>query len=648
MCGIIAYFSSTKTLSEKKLIQSMRTIFHRGPDSMGYWTSSNKHVALGHVRLSIIDLDEGNQPLHSVCNRIHAVVNGEFYQFEQIREELAQKGYRFRTHSDSEILVALYQEYGTECVKHLRGEFSFVLWDEGRQRLFACRDRFGIKPLYYSIYQGNIYFASEAKALFALGIPCQWNLDMVHSHESFLPSQKDTIFENVHSIKPGHFMLASKDSIQSHCYWDFNYPTEESGLFDASDDELIGQFRQRLEEAVKIRLRADVPVGCYLSGGLDSCSVLGLMNQLSSKPIDTFTVSFNDSMYDEAEIAKEMSDLVGSNHHCFKIDEQMMCDNFSDAIYHNETLIFNNNTVAKFLLSRFTQNAGLKVILTGEGSDEVLAGYPIFREDMLRYDNKGQDPVIIEELIKQLHERNKASHGLFSTSNDDNDLSQAKDLLGFIPTMLKATSAGGAILSALHNDEYDNQIRANNPLTHFLNSLNMKQLQGRSPLIKSLYLWSKSILPGFILVQLGDRMEMAHSLEGRVPFLDHHLVEFLTRVPNHLKINGLNEKYILRESVKDVITNTVYKRQKHPFLAPPASVKTNPFNQLILDTFHGDVLKHNPFYSQKKVLKLLDKAKSLPAMQAQELDKIFMHILSMCTVENRFKPNFIAEKTSVV
>ncbi len=639
MCGIAAFWSRTKVVERSRMQAALRTIHHRGPDEQGLWYSQNNQLALGHVRLSIIDLLTGTQPLHSQNNQIHAVVNGEFYDFEAIRQDLKLKGYVFKTLSDSEILIALYQEYGTKCLTHLRGEFAFVLYDETKDYIFAARDRFGIKPLFYSLVNQQLYFASEAKALFALGVKASWDLETVHSLENQLPRQAKSIFKNVEAIKPGHFIIATPEGVQSHCYWDMQYPKQDELDRDISDKEWIEAFRARLSQAIKLRLRSDVPVGCYLSGGLDSCSVLGLMSEIRGRGLDAFTLSFDHPTFDEADIAKETSDFLGTNHHVYNITSEMLRDHFNEALYHSESFIFNNNTVAKFMLSKYTQEQGYKVILTGEGADEMLAGYPVFREDVLNDDDSSQDVKEREALKKALYQSNQASRGLFHADGEGLDFSDIDKALGYVPSMLKVSSVRGLKLHQLKQDRFQKLYQGHNPFNAFMQTLNSAQLDNINVLNKSLYLWIKSALPGYILIQLGDRMEMAHSLEGRVPFLDHHLAEFVAKVPTSLKIKGMTEKYILREAVKDKITPTIYERQKHPFLAPPSNHSDNPFLALMQDVFHSDALKHHPLYSQKQVLKLFKETQQLSQEKRQVMDNLFMHVLSACQLQALFKPD---------
>lgn len=295
MCGIVGVVAPGKQLSADLLNRSLRVLHHRGPDSQDHWINSRKTVGLGHARLSIMDLSTGQQPISNEDGSIRAVVNGEFYDFERIRAELVAKGHAFRTRSDSEILVHLYEEYGTRCLEQLRGEFAFILWDERNQLLFAARDRFGIKPLYYSKTDQGLYLASEAKALFAAGVPAKWSLDTVNqSIWTAVPSTMRSYFENVFQVPPGHLMIFQGGFVSTRMYWDFNNP-EAGKKSERKEEDLVEEFRERFDEAVRLRLRSDVPVAFYLSGGLDFSAVVGfatrhLLGQ-GNRKISTFTIS---------------------------------------------------------------------------------------------------------------------------------------------------------------------------------------------------------------------------------------------------------------------------------------------------------------------------------------------------------------------
>ena len=638
MCGIVAFFSRRETVSESALRSATRALHHRGPDGQRHWISPDRRVGLGHARLSIIDLTTGDQPIASEDDQIHIVVNGEFYGYEAIQRELEQSDHHLRTRSDSEIALHLYEDLGAQCLHRLRGEFAFVVWDETNRTLMAARDRFGIKPLFYAIHNDTILLASEVKALFAAGVPARWDPESVYYAVEMGGHQMRTLYDGVYQVPPGHYMIVTDRHIQMHQYWDFNYPVMNEGIAPRSDADYAAEFRHVLEEAVRIRLRADVPVGCYLSGGLDSCAVLGLAAKHHPEPIRAFTLTFDHADYDEEKEAREMAAKAGADFFPIPIRQDDLADHFADAIFQSETLCFNAHGVAKFLLSRAVRDAGYKVVLTGEGSDEILGGYAHFRRDMLLYNRQGQDPAVIADLLKGLEDANPVSRGLLLPHGEPGPLHNVKRQLGFVPSWIETFSARSVKMRALLGSEFLNQFGHREGYRAFFSDINVRgQLTGRDPINQSLYLWAKTGLPAYILTMLGDRMEMAHSIEGRVPFLDHHVVEVLRSQPVSMKIRGMTEKYVLREAVRDVISDTVYRRQKHPFLSPPATL--NPEKKLstfVQDTLRGPVMASIPYFDQKKVVNLLDSIATMDEGSRVANDQVLMTLASACVLHDRF------------
>ena len=637
MCGIVALFSRRDPISAAVMQRATQSLYHRGPDGQQHWISPDRRIALGHARLSIIDLATGDQPIASEDGRTRIIVNGEFYDYQTIQRELEQAGHRLRTRSDSEIALHLYEDLGTQCLHRLRGEFAFVVWDETHRTLFAARDRFGIKPLFYAFHNETLYFASEVKALFAAGVPARWDAESVSHSVEFGGHQVRTLYDGVFQVPPGHYLLATNKHIQLIKYWDFDYPKVDSTAAQRSDTDYVAEFRHALEEAVHLRLRADVPVGCYLSGGLDSCAVLGLAARHHPDPIRAFTLTFDRADYDEEKEAQEMAAKVGAEFFPIPIRQDDLADHFADAILQSETFCINAHGVAKYLLSRAVRDAGYKVVITGEGSDEILGGYAHFRRDMLLYNRDAQDAGAVAALLEDLEKLNPVSRGLLLPHGEAKPLENVKRLLGFVPSWIETFSARSAKMHHLLSDDFRLTVEAREGYHSLLSGLDVRgQLTGRDPVHQSLYLWSKTLLPGYILTMLGDRMEMAHSIEGRVPFLDHHLVEVIRSLPVTQKIRGMTEKYVLRESVRDVITDTVYRRQKHPFLSPPATL--NPEEKLstmVQDTLRGPVLASIPFFDQKKVIGLLDSLDTMDEGSRVANDQILMILVSACVLHER-------------
>ena len=638
MCGIVAVFSRHEPVSPAVLKCATASLYHRGPDGQRQWISADHKVGLGHARLSIIDLSTGDQPIASEDNRTHIIVNGEFYDYERIQRELESRGHRLRTRSDSEIALHLYEELGTSCLHQLRGEFAFVLWDETHRRVFAARDRFGIKPLFYAWHNEALYLASEVKALFAAGVPARWDEESVFQSVAYGGHQMRTLYDGVHQVPPGHYMIVTEKHLQTNRYWDFNYPTASANAPSRSDADYATEFRHVFEEAVRIRLRADVPVGVYLSGGLDSCSVLGLAARHHPEPIRAFTLTFESADYDEGPIAREMAALTGAQFNPIPIRQRDLADNFSDAVMQSEAICINAHGVAKYLLSKAVRDAGYKVVITGEGSDEILGGYPHFRRDILLYNREGQDPQEIEKLLTWLDQSNTVSRGILLPDGEIGNLDALRRVLGYVPSWIEATSTRDVKVQALLSSEFRSKYAARESYYSLLSELDIPgQLAKRDPVNQSLYLWSKTFLPYYILTILGDRMEMAHSIEGRVPFLDHHVVELICSQPVNQKIRGLTEKFVLREAVRDVITDTVYRRQKHPFLSPPAALNPeDTFETFVQDMLRGPVMASIPYINQKEVVNLLDRLPSMDDGARTAYDPVLMILVSMCVLHDRF------------
>ncbi|MFL6448467.1 MAG: asparagine synthase (glutamine-hydrolyzing) [Bryobacteraceae bacterium] len=630
MCGILAACGREVTPSLEAIDRGLKVLRHRGPDATHTWQSPTREVVLGHTRLSIIDLSTGDQPLANEDDTLHVVVNGEFYGFEQIRKDLIRRGHRFRTGTDSEIILHLYEEHGVECLHQLRGEYAFVLWDERQQTLFAARDRFGIKPLFYSQTKDGLFFASEVKALHASGVNLAWD------EEGFLQAfglagnlGGRTHFRDVRNIPPANYLVVKSGIVSIHQYWDFDYP-EERSIQVRQDHEHAEQFCAVLDEAVRLRMRADVPVGCYLSGGIDSCSVLALMARHAGSPVRAFSLAFEHSAYDESSIAREMAKRAGAEFTTIPVTQTSLAEDFSDAVWHGETFFANAHAVAKFSLSRAVRDAGYKVVLTGEGSDEILAGYPHFRVDLSRHSSEAERAALEQSLATS----NAVSRGLLLADGDVPSSPVFLKRLGYVPALIETREAVFQKLRSILPVSF----RSSEMHEALLSGLDVAgQMSGRHVVNQSLYLWNKTTLPGYILTILGDRMEMSHSVEGRVPFLDHCVVEFTRTLPVTQKIHGTTEKFVLREAMKPLLTETVYRRQKHPFLAPPALLNPDePLHQMMQDTLRGPALDKIPFVRRNAVLKLLDCIPTLDDGAKTGLEVPLVGLFSACVLAERF------------
>ena len=639
MCGIVALFSAhEQSISVQSLKQGMDCLHHRGPDDQNYWISPHQRVGLGHLRLSIIDLAGGQQPISNQAGDLHIIANGEFYDFERIQQDLKRWGYSLQTHSDSEIALHLYDEFGTQCLHHLRGEFAFVIWDERNQVLFAARDRFGIKPLFYAWHDGILHLASEAKALFAAGVPAEWDHEFWFRANLGLFSPQRTFFKGVYQVPAGHFLVASRASVEMHQYWDFNYPLSTDNTTQCSEADYIEQVRDKLNEAVRLRLRADVPVGCYVSGGIDSSTVLGVAAAHHSDPVQAFTLAFDHESYNEEAYARDAVANANAQHQVIAVEQTALAENFAEAVWHSEMVCINAGSVAKYLLSQATQAAGYKVVLTGEGADEIFGGYVHVLMDMLRHNTNGQDPQAVKQILDDLKRNNQVGAAAgFLPEEVSKPLENVQRLLGFVPTWLEANAKGYAKTLPLYSMEFMANFGQRDAFRTFFNEVDIKgQLAEREPVHQSLYIWSKTVLP-YLFRILGDGVEMAHSVEGRVPFVDHELVETVCQMPVALKIRGMTVKHVLREAAKPYLPESVYRRKKQPFFAPPSTFNLQgALHQLTQDTIRSTAFASVPYYTQGAAIQLLDQLPHMDSGQQAMVDSTLMKMLSTCLLQEKF------------
>jgi asparagine synthase (glutamine-hydrolysing) len=591
MCGIGGVFNGdrTKPVSDKILLGMAAIQHHRGPDGFGIQKVADSGVGFTHTRLSIIDLVESRarQPFISEDGNILIAHNGEFYDYQRIRANLSAKGYKFRTKSDSEILIHLYREYGFEkALEHLRGEFAFALYDKKKDVLFLARDRFGIKPQYWSISpQGDFIFGSEVKVVMAHpDIPRKMSgFGAFHQLIQVMEPGK-TAFEGIEQVKPGHYIKITREKnknlkVQSKKYWDINFPREKERDLSVSESDWVERVREGLLKAVELRLNADVPVGCYLSGGIDSCSILGLASAIRQDPVKAFTIGFDNDSYDESSIAKRMSNSVGADQDILRLSAGHLYDHFEETHWYTERTIYNTLGVAKYLMSRHVRNSEYKVVLTGEGSDELFSGYPSFRKDFFRHGLDDLPPKERKEWEKLLNETNKLFRGAMLSLNDFSH-PELSEKVGFMPACIENWISLTPIARKLLSKDQDKSVLAYDPGKAISKHLEASQLEGRHPLDKAQYVWIKTMLEGQILTWGGDRVDMANSMEARPAFLDHHLAEMAVKIPPRLRIKGKVEKYILREAMKGVLPQELYEREKFAFMAPPAHTDPNKLRAL--------------------------------------------------------------------
>lgn len=653
MCGIAGfmYADRSRPVDPETLVAMAAIQYHRGPD--GYGWQSMEGIGLSHARLSIIDLDQerGRQPFVSTDKRLMMAKNGELYDYQRIRAELAAQGARFQTKSDSEIVMHLYPRLGMDkTLTHLRGEFAFALYDREDDVLHLVRDRFGIKPLYWTEINGGLVFGSELKVLFAHP-EVKREFDAAGLYHQLMQTivPGSTAFAGVRQVKPGHMLtIRRKDgklNVEEKCYWDMPFPEESARGSEGDENEYIEAVREKLIQAVQLRLEADVPVGCYLSGGIDSCSIVGMAAASTQGSVKTFTIGFDSDDYDETPIATEMAQSVNAEQEILRLDATHLYDFFAETLWHTERTIYNTLGVAKLLMSRRVNEVGYKVVLTGEGSDELFGGYPAFRRDLFQHGLDHMAPEERAEWEAMLVENNKLFSGAMLAENSvEDDALTSK--VGFTPSCLQPWLASGERVTELLHPEFRKQLVNYSPGAAIADTLDADALKDRHPLDKAQYVWIKTMLEGQILTWGGDRVDMANSMEARPPFLDHHLAEYCASLPPSMRINGRTEKYVLREAMKGLLPETLYKREKFAFMAPPAHT-----DQAKWDKVKGLAKE---FLSPEKIADagLLDKdgvealfklheAPDTSAATQVQLDAVINHMLGVQVMHEHFIANDI-------
>ncbi|KAL4883930.1 nucleophile aminohydrolase [Aspergillus karnatakaensis] len=594
MCGLTAILSldgrancpqydnntDPEVLSEQ-MDESLELVKHRGPDARGQWFSPDHRVGLGHARLSIIDLSPaGNQPFHDNEDTVHAVVNGELYDHEKYRAELAHE-YDFQSNSDCEIVIALYRHYGISFVSKLRGEFALVLWDAKRKLFFAARDRYGIKSLYYTVVNNRLLVATEMKSFLPFGWQPEWSVENILEKGWLWDSQM--YFKGVYRLEPGQYMVSLDfKPPEINTYWNLDYPDKKTPV-PQTEEEIILKLRQLLLESVKLRLRADVEVGIYLSGGLDSSAIAGMTAYLIKhgellgnddtgdiSKMSCYTIRFGkDSGVDESDIAQRTADWIGVDLHPVTMTEAEIAKRFEDTVWYTEAPIPDVNGMGRIAVGELAHSHGKKVILTGEGSDEHFGGYPDMLSKMfLEPDLSWPPPPFEMSDSSQMFEA-----GREAIPPPLNSPASTKRMLNHSSVFARVSSFYNLPFAS-----WTARYALDDPETAFAEHFGGQVLSNISekwhPLHSASYQWTKSILANYILRYIGDGADMVHQIETRPPFLDHHVTEFANQIPPSLKIRYdpvnkvLREKYILREAMRPFITDEIMHRTKRAYLGP--------------------------------------------------------------------------------
>ena len=588
MCGIngIAYTERSGRAVSLEVLTRMRDILrHRGPDEAGIFAERN--IGLGHRRLSIVDLRNGHQPMFNEDGSCLIVYNGEVYNHREYRGELIHKGYKYNTDCDTETILHLYEEYGAECVQKLRGMFAFAVWDKNTRELFIARDRLGVKPVYYvHDSEGNLFFASEIKALLEAGA-CTPELnygslcDYLANHST---SGEETLFSNIKRLLPAHFLTWKNGKIQIEKYWDLQFEPKLKHT-ERTDQDWVREWSDLFEESVRLRLMADVPLGMFLSGGIDSSAIAAVMSKLVSDPVKTFSVAFDEREANELEYARIVAKQFKTDHHEVTVSPADFFQALPELIWHEDEPLAHPSSVALNFVSRLASEH-VKVVLTGEGSDESLGGYGRYANTLLnlKYGKTYQrvTPKIARELIISgigaLPIDSKVRHKLRrSFFNIEPNIENIYfDNFAVFPQKMQSR-----MLSNESKDRVGARSAPYAAMSQYFNAANSS-----SVLDRMLYADTKTYLHELLMKQ--DQMSMAASIESRVPFLDHKLMEFSARMPDRLKLRGRTTKFVLREAMKGILPATILNRKKMGFPVPIGKWFRGEYSRLIEDFVLSD------------------------------------------------------------
>lgn len=631
--------SGSRPASERGLRQMLALLRHRGPDEFGILL--DREAGMGNARLSIIDLHGGSQPIANEDQTLWIVFNGEIFNYLELREELLARGHRFRTATDTEVFLHLFEEMGPSCLEKLNGQFAVAIWDTVRRRIFLARDRLGIRPLFYTqTADGTLLFASEIKSLFS---------DPQVSRElaprgltevfTFWATQTpNTVFRDVLELPPGHWLLADKDTLRSERYWTSQFAPDGNGTPERSIENLIEEFRSLLIDACRIRLRADVPVGAYLSGGLDSSTISSVVRSHTSNRLVTFSIAFTDKDFDESAFQLEMARNLGTEHHVVRATYSEIGRAFPDVLWHTETPLMRTAPAPMFLLSKLVRETGFKVVLTGEGADEFLAGYDIFKEAKIRrfWARKPESklrPLLLQKLYPDISALARTDASILSAFFGEGlqDLASPwyshavrwrnnrRTLRFFADGLLPASGA----------DPF-----------HPLASELPAGFPGWPQLSQAQHLEITTFLSQYLLSSQGDRMGMAHSIEGRFPFLDVRLVEFCNSLPPGIKLHGLQEKYLLKLATQQWLPDAIRRRPKRPYRAP---VHRSFFHEAtpdyVRDLLSTNAVKAAGYFKPGAVDQLVRKIDRGAALSETD-DMALVGILSTQLVHHQFVRHF--------
>jgi len=644
MCGISGIINFNLSEDKQDLLTKMIGLMHhRGPDASGIYI--NGAAGLAHARLSIIDLNSGDQPIHNEDRSVWVVFNGEIFNYPELREKLANKGHRFYTQTDTEVLVHLYEDQDVNMVDDLNGQFAFAVWDQKKEKLILARDRVGIRPLFYHKQNGRLVFGSEIKALFAdANIPRNLDPEVLSDiFTTWTPMESGTPFEQIFQIPPGHVAEFSKDGLVVLPYWKLSFENTDSDKSDLLDwKEELGHL---IYDAARIRLRADVPVGAYLSGGIDSTYISSLVKRNFNNRLNTFSVTFTDSRFDEASFQKIAVEALQTEHREIRCAGKDIGSSFPKIVWHTEMPIFRTAPAPLYQLSKLVRQNNFKVVLSGEGADEIFAGYNIFKEDRVRrFWARHPDSKLRPRLLERLYPY------IFSNNND-----RSKSFLeGFFKKGLTETELptyshmlrwqNTSMLKTFFSDDFKTKMSSLNSFIERYISILPDDYMSWHPLSRAQYTEIKLFLSNYLLSSQGDRMAMANSVEGRYPFLDHRVIEFAAKIPTRFRMNGLTEKYILKESARGHIPAELIDRPKQPYRAPISECFFGDGSPAYVDEMLSeDSISKNGYFDMKKVSNLVDKCRRQDGSLLSERENMaIVGILSTQLLDYQFIQNFPA------
>ncbi len=617
----------------------VNAIRHRGPDEFGAYFDDR--CALGQARLSIIDLEGGSQPLCNEDGSIWISYNGEIFNYIELRRELIRAGHKFRTRSDTEVIVHAWEQWGRRCLDYFNGQFALAIYDKKDESLFLARDRLGIRPVFYTTHADRFCFASEIKSLFCdPSLPRRLDykgLDEIFTWWTTAPPR--TAFENINELEAGTFLQVKNGRVRTERYWSMEYP--ETFDRERSAASWAEELHSLLVDSVRLRLRADVPVGAYLSGGLDSSATTALIRNFTDTRVETFSIAFHDKAYDESAYQRQMADHLGTNHHQVRCSYHDIAENFPKVIRHTERPVVRTAPTPLLMLSGLVRDNDFKVVLTGEGADEILGGYDIFKETLIRTfwarnpDSRWR-PLLLKRLYPTLPLSAARARFYLETFYKAGLAETDKYYFSHIPRINTTTK-----IKDYFTDDVRQHIGSYDSLQSFGRDI-PSGFSGWHPLVRAQYLEAKSLLAGYILSSQGDRMLAANSVEGRFPFLDHRLVEFAATIPPLMKIFGLNEKFVLKKAMQKELPPEITRRVKQPYMAPDSnSFVQSDSPDYVEEMLSEPVLSRAGIFNPGFVARLKDKCRRLSHAHLSFKDNMsFIAILSTQLLVKQFIDDF--------